>query len=294
MKKNTMFPLSAAGEPFIVWARLECGIVYHPVYGIALDGILAGETRRLSSPSGQRPSMVDEGLAAKKPPVVDIPLTRCYRSGKKLWHWNATAGMLYDASFTPLWKASQRSPSKENASLLEEKYHNTVTGRLKDKQMFSAARSIPHHVGGVKGRYRNRRIPAQIYPAAAIAWAGIGEVERIYDIVRRVVSVGGRHTRGEGWVTQWNVQTAENDGPFHFPRMCDETEMFNHAHTHPRPDSLSSEMLTGRPLPLGCIADTDTMRNSDVSFSTIRAGLRPPVFHQANKFPLMYQNFSEQ
>lgn len=281
-----------SSTPFVLWATLECGIIYHPVYGISLDGVLASQNRQTATPAHTRPSIIDGGLAAQKPATITIPLTQCRRSGKKLWHWNTTVGMLYNHNYEPFWTATPVSPFEPHPT--GEKYYNTVTAKLREKKIFPAARTLPNSVGGVKGRYRGRRIPAQVYPAHLIAWSGVGDPDKVLATVKKVFSLGTRHTRGEGWVTSWHIQTPPDTGPFTLPNVDAPEELFNHTHHHPRtaPHKTSTTML-GRPLPLTCVAATETAENLNVSFTNIRAGLRPPMFHRRNKHMLLHQNFSE-
>lgn len=245
-------------HPFIVKANLVNGISVNPYHRIALDGLLASALRSENSfvdGIHVRPSILDKGLHTDNPTVIELPLKKCYISGEDLWHWEVTNGQFLD---------------KENNVLPFDFSHTIILNTLKERKIFTTSLAIPQYLGGVKGRYRNKRTPILTIPAAQVIWAGIGNsVEVLKILENNIYTLGKKRNIGEGWIESWNIETFEAD--------CLDEFIFSHIHP------FGQEL--GRPLPEDC-AKLCLDKIEDVGISSFVAGIRPPLFHQSTQHTL--------
>lgn len=235
-----------------VTATLQQGLVFDVRHGLALDGLLVSALRAKAA-SGAPGSLLDGGLAPDEPQAWELPLAAC-RHDEGLWHWMATSGLPTDLAGTPV-------------PLIPDPHRLLQT--LDERRAAQVAISQPQHVGGARGRFRQRVTPVLAIPAAQIIWHAVGDPNAVLRLLESLPSIGGRRGSGEGAVLSWQVTEA-------FP---DDQHVF--AHTHPNGSQ-------GRPLPEACIHSLG-MTSLDVA----HAGLRPPLFHPAHQHLLVVASGKE-
>jgi hypothetical protein len=226
----------------VVTAFLQQGVVYDVRHGIALDGLLASALRS-NEAQGTPGSLLDGGLALDEPQTWELPLEACEAS-QGLWHWLATSGLPTDSEGKPV-------------PLIPDPHRLLQT--LDERRASQIAIRQPQHVGGSRGRFRQRVTPVLSIPAAKIVWHAVGDLAQVESLLTVLGSIGGRRGSGEGAVIKWSVEQAKPEDINRF------------GHTHPNGTQ-------GRPLPEECIRSL-----GKVSKEFAPAGLRPPMFHRSNQ-----------
>ena len=229
--------------PLKITAALQQGIVLDPLYGVSLDGILAGQVRaHMANNEGLcgAPSLLDGGLSGSSSISWDLPLARCEEDED--WHWLATTGSLVDQNGVPV-------------PLIPDTHR--LLGEVDEIRARRIAVSLPKNLGGARGRYRRRVTPVISVPAAAIVWHAVGDLDKIEQLVNPLASIGSRRASGEGAVTSWTVEEVEPS-----------SDVWTFGHSHPNGEA-------GRLLPISC-ANRLGLELSQ----TVVAGIRPPMFHQ--------------
>lgn len=235
-------------HPLRVRAYLHQGIAIDTRRGLALDSLLVSAMRTRAS-NGLPGSQLDGGLSASDLAAWDIPLDRCTHADP-LWHWQATSGQLIDFDgcvITPRVDAHRLLQTLD-----EQRAHHSVV-------------ALPQHVGGSRGRFRQRITPVLTYPAAAIEWHACGDPEDVSDLVSPITAIGARRGSGEGSVRDWEVTVVD----------IPEQEWWAFAH-------LADGNRLGRPVPQQCAE-----RLGVAHTALVRAGLRPPMFHPSNQHHLV-------
>ena len=235
--------------PFVLTAGLQQGSVPDPRFGIALDGLLAGQVRQRARASGSAggpvpaASELDGGLSADVPPDPDLPLSRCPGTGTADgWHWQATFSTALAPDGTRVVRA--------------ETHHRTA--RLDTRLMERVGVRLPQHLPEHNGRYRSRRMPDLSVASHSLVWHGIGDPAAVLDLALGVLAVGGGRARGEGTVLWWDCIPVNVPSP--------------DLHAHTRPDG-----TLGRPCPVECAA------RLGIVHQTGPAGTRPPYWHPSRQ-----------
>lgn len=234
--------MARLGTPMIVTATLQQGLAFDVKHGLALDGLLVSSMRSQEA-QGSPGSLLDGGLALDVPQIWELPLARCTRDGD-LWHWMATSGLPTDEAGLPV-------------PFIPDPHRLLQT--LDERRAAQIAISQPQHVGGARGRFRQRVTPVLTIPAAQIVWHAVGDPDRVQQLLENVPAIGGRRGSGEGAVLRWSVIDVNPENIDYF------------AHTHPTG-------IQGRPLPEGCVRSLGM-----VSEEVAPAGLRPPLFHPSQQ-----------
>lgn len=236
--------------PLKVTASLQQGIVLDPLYGVSLDGILAGQVRASSAVSEGlcgAPSLLDGGLSGSEVISWDLPLQQCGEGQD--WHWVATTGLLVDRVGVPV-------------PLIPDTHR--LLGEVDEIRARQIAISLPKNLGGARGRYRRRVTPVISVPAAAIVWHAVGDLDEIEKLLTPLTSIGSRRASGEGAVISWSVEEVSS---------VLDTWVFGHSHPNGEP---------GRLLPLSC-----AVRLGLELSQTVVAGIRPPMFHKETQRTLV-------
>lgn len=241
------------GAPFTVTAHTPAGVAFDPRLGVALDGILTSVVRGAAAPEGAAPSTIDGGLSGGAGGVLhvwELPLARCGDSEQGGWHWAATTG--WPSGPGGVWAGGPAT-------------HHRLFQTLRTPRVEEAATGLPKHLSKTRGRLRDRVTYVPVWPCTALVWRAVGDPGRVRELVEGLPSVGARRGSGEGWVSHWVVEE--------HPDVAD-LDLF--AHTHP-------DGWQGRPLPGRCVT-----RLGLPPGETSEAGLRPPMFHPANRAPLVF------
>lgn len=245
-----MVGLTSPFVPLQITAWLQQGIAVDPRHGVALDGVLASQVRDAQAYAlapGTPGSVLDGGLAEEVPVEITLPLARC-ESGTGEWHWLATTGQPVNHLGEPV-------------SLTPDPHR--LLGSLDERRAEQVAIALPKHVGGPRGRYRNRLTPVLVVPAAGFVWRAVGDIEALRGLLEPLTTVGARRGSGEGTVTRWEFQITSPENPDFF------------AHTHP-------DGALGRPVPQSCAS-----RLGIQNTVTVIAGIRPPMFHSSRQRSLV-------
>jgi len=244
--------VAIVSTPFTVTAILRQGVAFDQHHGVAFDGLVAGILRNNGCDIGlgQRPSVMDKGLAADTPTDWMLPFGECSYPAYQDRHWLVTTGLLLDRAGNPY------KPAPDVHRLL-----NVVnTPRLE-----TVAGVVPAQVSPLRGRYRNKLTPVVFYPCAAIQWRGVGFVDEIRKLVENVPAIGSRRGSGEGAVARWSVVGhSEVDDPIRF------------AHTH-------VDGMPGRGYPQECFVQCG-FPTGVIGVG----GIRPPLFHKERQRQLMF------
>lgn len=238
--------------PMVVTATLQQGLVFDATHGLALDGLLVSALRAKAA-QGAPGSLLDGGLAPEDPQTWELPLEACRRAGD-LWHWLATSGLPVDRYGAPV-------------PLIPDPHR--LFQAVDERRAPQIALSQPLHVGGARGRFRQRVTPVLAIPAAKIVWHAVGDLAAVQSLVETIPSIGGRRGSGEGAVLSWSVEESSTPEP----------EVF--AHLHPNGEQ-------GRPLPETCVRSLGRTGREMAP-----AGLRPPLFHRANQHLLVVRSEQE-
>lgn len=254
--------MAGLNTPLTVTAHLQQGVVLDPLFGTALDGLLASVLRdraksHASTEAGHpvTGSLLDGGLSADTPAEVPLPLARCSKGvlidsvpPSGWWHWAATTA--YPVGFD----------------------HELVTGdpdvhyettRVKERTAEQIALRLPMTLPPASGRYRMKRLPVVTTPCASLMWRAVGNPDVVADLVGDIYSLGKRRHTGEGTVLGWTVTPHLDSDPTQF------------AHLHPNG-------TLGRPTPEACVTSLGLRVDR-----TGTAGLRPPYWHPATQHLLV-------
>lgn len=224
--------------PVTVTAQLAVGIAAPSPWGVSLDGLLAAQLW-----AGRKQAAVERGEPVPQcredpcPPDLDLPLARCHLGDP--WHWAATCA--YPSGHDPARPPEQRYWT----SFTDHRDLDTLTTRL------------PKVVSQRQGRYRTRRIPTLVVNATQLTWTGIGDPDRIRDLVSGLRWIGKRRHTGEGQVLAWAVTP------------CPGLDPFWAGHLYPTG-------VLGRPVPPGCLHRRGMLHGGRATL-----GLRPPYHHPA-------------
>lgn len=237
--------------PFIVTAYLQQGIAIDSLFGTALDGLLASQARNRAKATRARligtpvtGSLLDGGLAAADPAVVELPLARCPLTTPETWHWLCSTAYPLQPDHTAM-----------SGDLDVHHQHS----RVRERVLEHVATRIPASLPPDSGRYRLRRLPVVTTPAYAVCWQAVGNPDLVLDLLDGLPSIGRRRGTGEGTVLRWQISPAPDVDPI------------RHGHTHP-------DGSLGRPSPRSCAEGIGLPADR-----TGTAGLRPPYWHRATQ-----------
>ena len=233
-----------AHQPFTVTAQLAAGIALGGGWGLALDGLLAAELwaehkARLHAAGQVTTRLVDTAVVAD----LDLPLSTC-RAPDGRWHWAATC-----AEPCGVIDGHQR----------DIRYW---TGRMDDRTYRQTTTAMPGTVSTHQGRWRNRIMPLIVTMCRQVTWRGVGDVEKVWQILLPVAAIGKKRSQGEGRVLAWHVEPTDGD-PWEF----------GHLHV---------DGSLGRPALPDCLANRQVSHGgSGVT------GLRPPYLHPSRQHRLL-------
>ncbi len=239
--------------PFTATAHLQQGAALDARYGFAFDGLLATllRDRRKREQGLLSGAALDGGTDCDDPADVDLPLQRCERGE---WHWIATTAYPLDWDGRPL--------------AYEPDVHHIRYGHQREIAE-QIAIHLPTHVPSSKGRFRSRRLPVVVFPAAALQFRGVGDIDLITELLADCYSVGANRHSGEGAVTSWTVEETTASDPD------------RHGHTH-------HSGALGRPVPVECA------NHLQVTGPSGPAGLRPPYWHPARRHDLVQPTYHQE
>lgn len=174
--------MSDVHQPLEVTAHLEGGIAWAGPWGIALDGILAGELHHQHRAThGEHIPLVDD----PNPSDLSLPLARCTLDPAD-WHWAATTayptGALEELPDVRWWSA-----------------------RVDHQHLEHLADTLPTNIREREGRYRARWMPLLVTVCAAVSWRCVGDLTAITDLVTPIVAIGKKRAAGHGHVTTWQI-----------------------------------------------------------------------------------------
>lgn len=172
--------------PFVLQAKLIRGVVAEP-YSLDLAGILSSRLIRMAK--DENSLAVYDSMQAN-PNEVDLPLMMCESGGEDSWHWGVTSGVT---------RALDRRPQEPHT------YYRVVNdswaGRAGD-------RPLPYY-NYKSGAYRDVMMPAHVVLTPDVTWYGVGDIERIQELVSPIRSIGKRRSKGEGMIHSWQISKTE-------------------------------------------------------------------------------------
>lgn len=192
-------------KPFCLKATLLRGVVTEQ-YNLDLAGILASRIWRTTKHAPQVDSMID------RPQDLDLPLDMCDTGSD--WHWMATCA------------AVETDPDRPQEP---KTYYRVVNESMMSR---AADRPLPYYHPR-SSAYRDVMMPAPVTLTPHLKWYGVGDIDAIYNLVKRIRSVGKRRAKGEGIVLKWEIEEIHNQDPWEI------------AHT-----GLEKQIL--RPIPIEC------------------------------------------
>lgn len=224
--------------PFVLTAVLQQGIVLDARYRLTLDGLLVSVMREMGA-QGLPGSLYDGGLDSEEPVDYDLPLKLC-REVEGLHHWMVTG-------------ADPINPDGSPITVITPDVHR-LSVRWDDKRGGKVGVKVSKDAGGPRGRFRPRVTPVLTVPAYGVVWRGVGDPDRVLEIVKDIPSIGGRRGAGEGRVLRWEIagQTGDSD-------------LYGH---------VMADRRLGRPVPIECAE-----RVGATYWKPGSAGIRPPLFH---------------
>ncbi len=175
--------------PMRIRARLAAGLAHAGPWGIALDGLLAGEVwaaekeRQLSL--GRIPLRAMD--SDEPPPDLELPLARCEPEDGP-WHWAATCAR------------PPQPPQRIDIHMW--------TGRVDSRSLEQAAAALPKIISSRQGRYRARRMPLLVTPCSEVVWHAVGDIDEVTRLLTPIRSIGKKRTSGEGQVLDWTITDA--------------------------------------------------------------------------------------
>lgn len=200
--------------PMRVRAHLASGVAFASPWGVALDGLLAGELWEDQKATWRQTGVeYTRAMDRTDPPDFDLPLARCEPEDGP-WHWAATSAL------------------PENPGRLDV---HSWTGRVDARELEQVATALPKTVSSRQGRYRARRMPLLVTPCTSVVWHAVGDVDAVAQILEPIISIGKKHATGEGHVLRWEITAAED------------LDEFTAGHLHP-------DGSLGRPTPDACHA----------------------------------------
>lgn len=246
--------------PCTVTARLQQGVVLDVLFGTALDGLLASVIRGRAKAAASAVtgtlitgSLLDGGLHAESPAVVDLPLARCGTETDPDWHWMCTTAHPTGFDGAPL------------ASNPDVHYQHS---RVRERVLEHVALVLPASLPPSSGRYRMRRLPVVSTPAVAVTWQAVGDPAQIADLLTGLPAIGRRRGTGEGAVVSWEITAA----PEH---LDDSTVRNRYGHCH-------RDGTLGRPTPARCMHGLALPADREGV-----AGIRPPYWHPSTQHPVV-------
>lgn len=259
-------------EPLVVTAHVPHGVATQGTWGIALDGLLAGQLHaRWKHHQLQEGADLPRARDLPHPADLDLPLSRCLptpppsehdqpdNDDVDLWHWAATTAM----------------PTNGRDLLDDVRYW---LGRLDDRANGQMTATLPGVVSSQRGRYRERKVPLLVTSCSHLVWRCVGDREAISALLGPVSGIGRRRGSGEGRVLSWSVTPAagrEGGG-------WSAGVLWSFAHAH-------SDGGLGRPSPAACVETGRALTGVAVAHAGIgRAGIRPPLAHPSRQRDLCW------
>lgn len=227
--------------PFDVTARLGSPVAVSVPWGIALDGLLAAQIRENTKAAARDAGTDYEPYDLDTPPpVLELPLARCTLAGTDDWHWRATFAHPVDEIPGP--------------------HVEYWTTRPDQRGLGHIAEALPATISARQGRYRAHVMPLPVKVAAALSWRGVGDPDRVRDLLTGITAIGRKRSSGYGHVLDWIV--TEQPG----------NDVWEFSHLH-RSGTL------GRTTPPPCLAGRPGLATRE----PVRMGLRPPYMHPSSR-----------
>lgn len=183
-------------RPFLLTATLRTGVGLDLPYGLDLAGILAGRMRTIDrdylvGATSRRHDAVLPHSMEEVPEDMGLPLAQCFTGHE--WHWLASCAVPVGADPDPETRV----------------FYKVVDTALMQS---AALRPLPYHHPS-KGSFRNLMVPAPVIVCEAVQWRGMGDPERVLDLVRGITNIGRRRNVGEGRVLRWAIEEAHPSKP---------------------------------------------------------------------------------
>ena len=175
-----------AMKPFRLQARTLRGVCTEP-YGLDLAGILASRIWRAKGHPAHIDSMVD------KPTDINLPLEICDEG--KDWHWMTTCAMVEVDEFRP-----------QEPRTFYRVVNDSWAARAAD-------RPLPYYHPR-SSAYRDVMMPSPVTLTPTLTWYGVGDIDKIIDMVQGIRSVGKRRAKGEGRVLVWTIDQIDSADPW--------------------------------------------------------------------------------
>lgn len=225
--------------PFTVTAHLTHGYSTAHPWGIALDGLLASQLWQAQVADWG--AELDYPSDTDDPPDLPLPLSRCTAAfgATGLWHWAATCSQ----------------PVGEHRTEIRHRAHHLDHRAMEDL----CADPLPAALPARQGPFRSRHMPLIVTVCRAVTWSGVGDPDRVAELLEPVTAIGKKRAHGEGSVARWEV-TLSTRG------------IFESGHLH-------SDGTLGRPVPAGCLPEPP-------STVPVQAGIRPPYMHPGRQADL--------
>lgn len=223
--------------PFTVHADLAHGLATAHPWGLGLDGILAAQLwQQLLDHTD--PHHVPWPSTTPNPPDLPLPLARCDGDGHDAWHWAATCSWTEPGARREVHHRYQPSPAALFETLAGDQLPGTIAPGT---------------------RFARREVPELVTVAGRVTWRGVGDPDRVQELLDPVTAIGKGRQHGEGRVLRWTV-IPDPDG-----------DVWQWGHLHP-------DGSVGRPCPEACLPSQMCHSNTPMM-----AGLRPPVMHPSRQ-----------
>lgn len=226
--------------PFVVRARLGAELGVGEPWSISLDGLLAGQIREdmkvAAWESGEEYVPYDDEVV---PEDLALPLVRC-TAGGDVWHWMATFA-----------RAEGEVPGP---------HVHYWSARPDQQDLGAMGASLPMHVSERQGRYRSRVMPLPVVVARSLVWRGVGDPQRVEELVAGIPAIGRKRAAGHGCVLEWTVEA--------LPK----ADQWEYGH-------LTLGDRLGRPVPAQCLAGHGAVRHRGIG----HVGIRPPYMHPSRR-----------
>lgn len=172
-----------AMKPFRLTAHTLRGVCMEP-YGLDLAGILASRKWSEIRNDTSVDSMVE------RPDDLDLPLDMC--SSGADWHWKASCAMV---------QVDEGKPQEPRT------YYRVVNDSMVAR---AANRPLPYYHPR-SSAYRDVMMPAPITLSPTLTWEGVGDLDKVFHLVKDIRSVGKRRSKGEGRIVNWSISEIESD-----------------------------------------------------------------------------------
>lgn len=227
--------------PFLVSATTPHGVVLSRPWGIALDGLLASVLWHRRKWAARQSGQHVVYRSADVPDVIELPLARCGDPETDAdWHWACTFADLHFPD-----------------NVADEPDIRWRTSRT-DHQRLQALAPKVAGVSDKSGRYQRRLIPVMAHTATMLTWRGVGDPDRIRDLLCELPAIGKHTGTGEGVVTGWEVTTTPA------------VDRWSAGHEH-------APGILGRTSPTRCI--TGPIQAGPLTLGAVR----PPYLHPASR-----------